>query len=79
MLPWMVADAGNILSKCQKVVTDGHHFERVQGKRPHHEFFPLGEKVLARPISTAQNEPQKQIWRLAQSENQQCGVLDRYS
>ena len=44
ILPWLVEHAGSMLSRCQK--------GRDGGKKPTQESVPLGEKVLARPISS---------------------------
>ena len=40
------------LSRYQKGRDDRTTFERLHGKKSTHEFVPLGEKVLARPISS---------------------------
>ena len=39
----------------EKVVTDGHMWVDCMEKKPHKEFIPLGEKVLATPMSTGRS------------------------
>ena len=52
ILPWLVAHARSILSRCQKGRDGRTSFERLHGKKLTQEFVPFGEKVLARPISS---------------------------
>ena len=47
VMPWLVEQAGCILSRCQKCRVGKTPFERLHGKRPTQEFVPIGEKVLA--------------------------------
>ena len=55
-LPWMVEHAGNKFSRCQKrsLRTDTCVVDCME-KKPHKEFIPLGEKVLATPMSTGRS------------------------
>ena len=41
-----------LLQMSEEVVTDGHMWVDCMEKKPHKEFIPLGEKVLATPMST---------------------------
>ena len=50
--PWLVEHARCILSRCQKGRDGRPPIERLHGKKPTQEFVPLGEKVLARQITT---------------------------
>ena len=52
ILPWLVEHAGCILSRCHKNRDGKTAFERLRDKKPSQEFVPLGETVLAKPIST---------------------------
>ena len=51
-LPWLVQDAGCILSRCPKGRDGKTPSARLHGKKPSHSFVPVGEKVLAQKIST---------------------------
>ena len=65
----------SILSRCQKGGDGGTPFERLHGKKPAQEFLPLGEQVLARPISSEplnRMKSQIQVRSVAGSEKQQC-------
>ena len=42
VLPWCVAHAGCILSKCQKGRDGKTPLERLHGKKPRQEFVPFG-------------------------------------
>ena len=52
ILPWLVEHAGSVLCRFQKGRDGRTPFERLHGKKPTQEFVPLGEKVLARPVSS---------------------------
>ena len=52
VIPWLVEHAGCILSRCQKGRDGNTSFERMHGKKPPQEFVPIGEKVLARRVTT---------------------------
>ena len=52
ILPRLVGHAGSILSRCQKGRDGRTPFERLHGKKPTQEFVQVGEKVLARPMSS---------------------------
>ena len=70
ILPWLVEHAGSVLCRFQKGRDGRTPFERLHGKKPTQEFVPLGEKVLARPVSSEPlelNESQMQSWSVAGS------------
>ena len=66
ILPWLVGHAVSILSRCQKGRDGRTPFERLHGKNPTQEFVPLGEKVLARPISS------KPLNRVLRGDGRRC-------
>ena len=47
-----------LLRMSEEVVTDGHMWVDFMEKKPHEEFIPMGEKVLATPISN-----RSVVWR----------------
>ena len=53
IFPWLVEHAGSVLSRCQKGRDGRTPSERLHGKQPTQEFVPFGEKMLARPLSSA--------------------------
>ena len=48
----LVEHVGSILSRCQKGRDGRPPFETLHGKKSSQQFVPLGEKVLAKQIST---------------------------
>ena len=51
VIPWLVEHAGCILSRCQRVETDGRHLRGCTARSRHKSLSRL-ERVLARQITT---------------------------